>query len=114
MLNTVFQFYGDYWYCHTDQFPDENTVQPTIKDNDGNPMSAKDICTQDHQRVQDLQAQSYNVEIIWEKDCQALLTQQAEIKVYLAQHFHSLQKVSDLKQNHLKHQKWTLVWICRM
>ena len=40
----------------------------------------------DHERVQDLQDQGYNVEIIWEKDWQALLTQRPEIKVCLAQH----------------------------
>ena len=85
-LNTVFEFYGDYWNCHTDQLPDENTVHPTIKDKDGNPMTVEDIRTGDHQRVRDLQDQGYNVEIIWEKDWQALLTQRPEIKVYLAQH----------------------------
>ena len=85
-LNTVFEFYGDYWHCHTDQFPDENTIHPTIKDKDGNPMSVKDIRARDHQRVQDLQDQGYNVEIIWEKNWQALLTQRQEIKVYLVQH----------------------------
>ena len=49
-------------------------------------MSVKDIRTQDHQRVQDLQDQVYNVEIIWEKDWQALLTQRPDIKSYLSQH----------------------------
>ena len=49
-------------------------------------MSVKDIRTRDHQRVQDLQDQGYDIEIIWEKDWQALLTQQPEIKVCLAQH----------------------------
>ena len=49
-------------------------------------MSVKDIRTRDHQRVQDLQDQSYNAEIIWEKDWQALLTQQPDIKSYLSQH----------------------------
>ena len=53
--------------CHLDQFPDENTIHPTIKDKDGNPMSVRDICTRDYQRVQDFQDQGYNVEIIWEK-----------------------------------------------
>ena len=74
-LNTVFEFYGDYWHCYADQFPDENTIHLTIKDKDGNPMSVKDIHTRDHQRVPDLQNQGYNLEIIWEKDWQALLTQ---------------------------------------
>ena len=85
-LNTIFEFYGDYWHCHPDQFPDENTIHPTIKDKDGNPMTVKDIRTRDHQRVQDLQDQGYNVEIIWEKDWQALLTQRPDLKSYLSQH----------------------------
>ena len=84
--NKVFEFYGDYWHCHAEQFPDENTIHPTIKDKDGNPMTVKDICTRDHQRVQDLQDQGYNVEIIWGKDWQTLLTQQPDIKSYLSQH----------------------------
>ena len=33
-----------------------------------------------------MQDQGYNVEIIWEKDWQALMIHQLEIKVYLAQH----------------------------
>ena len=74
-LHTMFEFYGDYWHCHPDQFPDENTTHPTIKDKDGNPMTVEDIHIRDHQRVQDLQDQGYSVEIIWEKDRQALLTQ---------------------------------------
>ena len=49
-------------------------------------MTVKDIRTRDHQRVQNLQEKGYNVEIIWEKDWQALLTQRLEIKVYLVQH----------------------------
>ena len=49
-------------------------------------MSVKDIRTRDHQRVQDLQDQGYNVEIIREKDWQALLTQRPDIKSYLSQH----------------------------
>ena len=86
-LNTVFKFYGDYWHCHTDRFPDENTIHPTIKDKDGNPMTeSRTFVTRDHQRVQDLQDQGHNVEIIWGKDWQALLTQRPEIKLYLAQH----------------------------
>ena len=62
------------------------TIHPTIEDKDGNPMSVKDIRTRDHQRVQDLQDQGYNVEIFWEKDWKALLIHCPEIKVYLAQH----------------------------
>ena len=49
-------------------------------------MSVKDIRARDLQRVQDLQDQGYNVEIIWEKERQALLTQRPDIKSYLSQH----------------------------
>ena len=84
-LNTIFEFYGDYWHAHPDQFPDKNALHPTIKDKDGNPMSVKDIRTRDHKRVQDLRDKGYNVEIIWEKGWQALLSQRPEIKTYLAQ-----------------------------
>ena len=49
-------------------------------------MTVKDIRARDHQRVQDIQDKGYTVEIIWEKDWQALLTQRPEIKDYLAQH----------------------------
>ena len=66
-LNTVFEFYGDYWHCHQDQLSDENVVHPIIKSKDGNPMSVKDIRSQDHQCVHDLQDQGCTVEIIWEK-----------------------------------------------
>ena len=85
-LNTIFESYGDYWHCHPDHFPDENTVHSTVKDKDNNPMTIKDIRTRDHQHVQDLQDQGYNVEIIWEKAWQALLTQRPDIKSYLSQH----------------------------
>ena len=46
-LNTVFEFYGVYWHCHPDQFPDENVVHPTVKDKDDNPMTVKDIRARD-------------------------------------------------------------------
>ena len=85
-LDTIFEFYDDYWHCHPDQFLDEKAIHPTIKDKDDNPMTVKDIRARDHQLVQDLQDKGYNVEIIWEKDWQALLTQRPEIKDYLAQH----------------------------
>ena len=49
-------------------------------------MSVKDIRTRDHQRVQDLQDKGYKVEIIWERDWQALLTQRPDIKSFLSQH----------------------------
>ena len=85
-LNTVFEFYGDYWHCHPDQFPNENVVHPTVKGKDDNPMTVKDIRARDQQRVRDLQDKGYTVEIIWEKDWQALINQRPEIKVYLKQH----------------------------
>ena len=52
-------------------------------------MSVRDIHTRDHQcvqDVQDLQDQGYDVEIIWEKDWQAILTHRPEMKSYLSQH----------------------------
>ena len=52
----MFEFYGDYWHAHLDQFPDENALHPTVKDKDGNPLTIKDICARDPEhRVQDLQ-----------------------------------------------------------
>ena len=48
-------------------------------------MSVKDIRARDHQRVQDLRDKGYNVEIIWGKDWQALLTQRPDIKSFLSQ-----------------------------
>ena len=45
---TVFEFYGDYWHAHPDQFPDESALHPTVKDKDGSPMSVKDIHTRGH------------------------------------------------------------------
>ena len=36
--------------------------------------------------MQDLQDKGYTVEIIWEKDCETLLTQCPEIKAYISQH----------------------------
>ena len=81
----MFEFYGDYWHCHPDQFPDENAIHPTLKDKIDNPMTVKDIRKRDHQCIQDLQDKGYTVKIIWKKDWQALLTQRPEIKDYLAQ-----------------------------
>ena len=49
-------------------------------------MTVKDIRARDQQRVRDLRDKGYTVEIIWEKVWQTLITQQPEIKVYLAQH----------------------------
>ena len=44
------------------------------------------ISVSDQQCVRDLQDKGYTVEIIWEKDWQALVSQRPEIKAYLAQH----------------------------
>ena len=85
-LNTVFEFYGDYWHCHPDQFPDENVVHPTVKNKDNNPMTVKDIHARDQQRVRDLQDKGHTVEIIWENDWEAHVTQRPEIKAYISQH----------------------------
>ena len=49
-------------------------------------MTVKDIRARDQQRVQDLQDKGYTIEIIWEKDWQALITQQPKIKTYLSKH----------------------------
>ena len=56
-LNTVSEFYGVYWHCHPDQFPEENAIHPTIKDKEENPMTVKNIRARDHQCVQELQDQ---------------------------------------------------------
>ena len=48
-------------------------------------MTVKDIRARDHQCVQDLQDKGYTIEIIWEKDWEALVTQQPEIKAYISQ-----------------------------
>ena len=61
-------------------------MHPTVKDKDDNPMTVKDIRDRDQQRVRDLQDKGYTVEIIWEKDWQALINQRPEIKVCLKQH----------------------------
>ena len=61
-------------------------MHPSVKDKDGNPMSVKDIRARDHQHVQDLQDKGYTVEIIWEKDWEALLTQRQEIKAHISKH----------------------------
>ena len=49
-------------------------------------MTVKDIRARDRQRVQDLQDKGYTLEIIWEKDWQALVPQQPKIKAYLSKH----------------------------
>ena len=85
-LSTVFEFYGNYWHCHPDQFPDENVVHPAVQDKDNNPMTVEDIHARDQQCVRHLQSKGYTIEIIWEKDWQALVTQRPEIKAYLKQH----------------------------
>ena len=115
-LNTVFKFYGDYWHCHPDQFPDENVLHPTVKDKDNNPMTVKDIRARDQQHVRDLQGKGYTIEIIWEKDWQALVTQRPEIKVYLKQHhtFTHFNKYLNQKANYSIYSRWTFIWLCGM
>ena len=49
-------------------------------------MTVKDIRARDQQRVRDLQDKGHTVEIIWEKDWEALVTQSPEIKAYSSQH----------------------------
>ena len=49
-------------------------------------MTVPDICAQNQQHVRDLQDKGYTIEIIWEKDWQAFVTQQPEIEAYLKQH----------------------------
>ena len=48
-----------------------------------------------------MQDQGYDVEIIWEKDWQALLTQQPDIKSYLSQHRTHIQFKKDLTQDQI-------------
>ena len=43
-------------------------------------MTVQDIRSRDQQRVRDLQGKGYTVEIIWEKDWQALVTQRPKLK----------------------------------
>ena len=50
------------------------------------PMTVMDIHARDQQRVLDLQDKGYIIEIIWEKDWQALVNQRPEIKAYISQH----------------------------
>ena len=42
-LNTVFEFFANYWHCHTYQLPKKSIIQPTFKDKDGNPMPVRDL-----------------------------------------------------------------------
>ena len=42
-METVFEFHGDYWHAHPDQFPNQNALHPTVKDKDGNSLTVKDI-----------------------------------------------------------------------
>ena len=74
-LNTA--FYGNYWHCHPDQFPAETSF--LIKNNDDNTMTVKDVRAQDQHHVRDLQDKGHTLEIIWEKDWQALVTQCPDI-----------------------------------
>ena len=53
-LNTVFEFYGDYWHAHPDLVPDENAQHPARKhdDKDNTPFTVKEIRDYDRQRLQ--------------------------------------------------------------
>ena len=86
-LNTVFEFYGDYWHAHPDIFPDENAQHPTRKhaDKDNTPFTVKEIRDYDRQRLQYLQEKGYNVEIIWESNWNTLVESRPEIKTYISQ-----------------------------
>ena len=86
-LNTVFEYYGDYWHTNPDFFPDENAQHPTRKhsDKDKTPFTVKEIRDYDHQRLQYIQDRGYNVEIIWESNWNTLVENRAEIKAYIAQ-----------------------------
>ena len=61
-LNTVFEFYGDYWYAHSDLFPDVNAQHPTRKhdDKDNTSFTIKEIKDYDRQRLQYMQDRGYN------------------------------------------------------
>ena len=85
-LNTVFEFYGDYWHAHPDLFPDENAQHPTRKhdDKDNTPFTVKEIRDYDRQRLQYLQEKGYNVEIIWESNWNILVESRPEIKTYIS------------------------------
>ena len=64
-------------------------------------MTVKDIRARDQQHVRDLRDKGYTIEIIWEKDWQALVTQLPEIKVYLAQHHTYTHFIKYLNQNQI-------------
>ena len=84
--DTVFEFYGDYWHCHPNQFPDENVVHPTVKDKDDNPMTVKDIRAEINSVYEICETRVTPLKSSGKKDWQALVTQQPEIKAYLKQH----------------------------
>ena len=86
-LNTVFEFYGDYWHAHPDLIPDENAQHPTRKhdDKDNTPFTVKEIRDYDRQRLQYIQDRGYNVEIIWESNWNSLVESRPEIKTYISQ-----------------------------
>ena len=56
-LNTVFEFYGDYWHAYPDLFPDENAQHPTRKhaDKDKTPFTMKEFRNHDRQHLQYIQ-----------------------------------------------------------
>ena len=86
-LNTVFEFYSDYWHAHPDLFPDENAQHPTRKhnDKDNTPFTVKEIRDYDHQHLQYIQDRGYDVEIIWESNWNTLVESRPEIKTFISQ-----------------------------
>ena len=86
MIQAIENMNDFYKNIHIDFIHQAISLHPTVKDKDGNLLTVKDIHAQDQHCVQDLRDKGYNVEIMWGKDWQALLTQRPEIKTYLAQH----------------------------
>ena len=86
-LNTVFEFYGDYWHAHPDLFPDENAQHSARKheDKDKTPFTMEEIRDYDRQRLQYIQDRGYNVEIIWESNWNTFVESRPEIKTYISQ-----------------------------
>ena len=66
------------------QFQDENTQHPSRKHKDNTPMTVKEIRDYDLERLRYFRDKGYAVEIIWERDWNALVNQRPEIKAYLS------------------------------
>ena len=86
-LNTVFEFYGDYWHAHPDLFLMRMLNSPTRKhdDKDNTPFTVKEIRDYHCQCLQYIQDRGYNVEIIWESNWNTLVENRPEIKTYISQ-----------------------------